>query len=239
MLWVIIIMKKWIQCLPGFIFRGEGGSKKVSHWFPFLLDIELCAASLTTNDIHSVPMVTALALRFRDCTFNGGFLFCRFWCIWPWNLMTLTLSGLELQISGGHLFNMSLSFVTRLLLCITLLVAPFSNFLCSLLRDCIFLAPCFLPYFRPCSLLPWLSRAILPAPWLPLTGVHTCSREFFKGGRNLDQPLTCSFYMKTDICEFTLFAWHVLSKSNFIVWPTWGILTINDNIVYFFDVFRG
>ncbi len=56
-----------------------------------------------------------------------------------------------------------------------LLPAPFSKFLCSLLSDNVFLAPCSLPYFRPCSLLPWVSRAILPAPWLPLTGVHLCS----------------------------------------------------------------
>ncbi len=53
-----------------------------------------------------------------------------------------------------------------------LLPAPFSKFLCSLLPDYVFLAPCSLPYFRTCSLLPWVSRAILPAPWLPLTGVH-------------------------------------------------------------------
>ncbi len=53
-----------------------------------------------------------------------------------------------------------------------LLPAPFSKFSCSLLPDYVFLAPCSLPYYRPCSLLPWVSRAILPAPWLPLTGVH-------------------------------------------------------------------
>ena len=52
-----------------------------------------------------------------------------------------------------------------------LLPAPFSRFLCSLLPDYIFLAPCSLPYFRPCSLLPWVSGAILPIPWLPLPGV--------------------------------------------------------------------
>ncbi len=34
--------------------------------------------------------------------------------------------------------------------------------------------PWLMPYFRPCSLLPWVSRAILPAPWLPLTGVQKC-----------------------------------------------------------------
>ncbi len=38
------------------------------------------------------------------------------------------------------------------------------QFFCSLLPDYIFLAPCSLPYLRPCSLLPWVSRAILPAP---------------------------------------------------------------------------
>ncbi len=55
-----------------------------------------------------------------------------------------------------------------------LLPATFSKFLCSLLPDYVFLAPCSLPYFSLCSLLPWVSRAILPAPWLPLTGVHNC-----------------------------------------------------------------
>ncbi len=53
-----------------------------------------------------------------------------------------------------------------------LLPAPFSKFLWSMLSDYIFLAPCFLPYFRTCSLLPWVSRVILPAPWLPLMGVR-------------------------------------------------------------------
>ena len=35
----------------------------------------------------------------------------------------------------------------------------------------VFLAPCSRPYFRPCSLLPWVSRAFLHDPWLPLMGV--------------------------------------------------------------------
>ncbi len=58
-----------------------------------------------------------------------------------------------------------------------LLPASFSKFLCSLLPDYVSLASCSLPYFRPCSLLPWVSRAILPAPWLPLTGVQGWKRS--------------------------------------------------------------
>ncbi len=61
-----------------------------------------------------------------------------------------------------------------------LLPAPFSKFLCSMLPDYVFLAPCSLPYFRPCSLLPWVSRAILPAPWLPLTGVQYMYAMLYK-----------------------------------------------------------
>ena len=45
---------------------------------------------------------------------------------------------------------------------------PFTIFCCSLLPGYVFLAPCSLPYFEPCSLLPWVSRSILPAPWYTL-----------------------------------------------------------------------
>ena len=42
---------------------------------------------------------------------------------------------------------------------------PF-QFLCSLLSDYQFHAPCSIHYFMPCSLLPWVSKRILPAPRL-------------------------------------------------------------------------
>ena len=47
-----------------------------------------------------------------------------------------------------------------------------SLFCCSQLPFPSFCAPCSLPYFRPCSLVPWVSRVILPATWLPLMGVQ-------------------------------------------------------------------
>ena len=61
--------------------------------------------------------------------------------------------------------------------------APCSLFqsLCSLLPDYVFHAPCSLPYFRSCSLLPWVSRAILLAPWLPITGVRIRAYLFKDG----------------------------------------------------------
>ncbi len=60
--------------------------------------------------------------------------------------------------------------------------APCSLFqiLCSLLPDYVFLAPCSLPYFRLCSLLPWVSRAILPAPWVVTGFVNVGYVSFFK-----------------------------------------------------------
>ena len=51
--------------------------------------------------------------------------------------------------------------------------APFRNFLCSLLPDCQFHVPCFLHYFRPCSL--------LHAPF-GLKGHSPCSLNTPNGG---------------------------------------------------------
>ena len=45
------------------------------------------------------------------------------------------------------------------------------RFLYSLLPDYQFHAPCSRHYFRPCSLLPWVLKGILPTSWLPLMGV--------------------------------------------------------------------
>ncbi len=67
-------------------------------------------------------------------------------------------------------------------LIISLAPCPISQFIsapCSLFQICVLPAPrircpsSLLPsFFMPCSLLPWVSWAILPAPWLPLTGVQ-------------------------------------------------------------------
>ncbi len=86
----------------------------------------------------------------------------------PFYLFSLLLFHLSLLPAPFKFFLLLLAPFPNFLL----LPAPFSNFLCSLLPNYVFLGPCSLPYFRPCSLLPWVSRVILPAPWLPLTGVH-------------------------------------------------------------------
>ena len=48
-----------------------------------------------------------------------------------------------------------------------------------------FCALCSLSYFRPGSSLSWVSRAILSAPWLPLTGVHILLNSPFWKVHNL------------------------------------------------------
>ncbi len=52
-----------------------------------------------------------------------------------------------------------------------LLHAPFCNFLCSLLQDYDFSAPCSFTYFTACSLFLCVKYGMFPAPGLPLTGV--------------------------------------------------------------------
>ncbi len=88
-----------------------------------------------------------------------------------------------------------------------MLPAPFSNFLCSLLPDYVFFAPCSLPYFMPCSLLPWGSRVILSAPWLPLTGVHNFHGKFQEvclggGGQHFFAFVLPSNYMCNNIVQW-------------------------------------
>ncbi len=50
----------------------------------------------------------------------------------------------------------------------------FTVFCCSGLSFAISCAPCSLQYIRPWSLLPWVTKDILPALWLSLTGVLCC-----------------------------------------------------------------
>ncbi len=53
-IWAVLLCSSWTaQRLPGFLFRGEGGSSVKRKLISFFIDIELCAQSLKC-DIHRI-----------------------------------------------------------------------------------------------------------------------------------------------------------------------------------------
>ena len=91
---------------------------------------------------------------------------CLSYCVLSFHMLSHVLLAKNLRVQAGEYIGSVRGG--------SMLPAPFDilpRSPCSL-PFYVFLAPCSLPYFRPCSLLRRISKDILPAPWLPLTGVQ-------------------------------------------------------------------